>query len=73
MAKRRQPKAPVSSAPGEWHFDELPATAQEELLQRMADADVGRGVFDFDEAIADDDRLTDRILKLTHPPDSRSP
>ncbi len=53
-------------------MDELPTHLQVELRDRIEQAKRGEDLQDFDEAMADADRMTDEILAIVAP-DTRRP
>ena len=64
-AKRKAPVKPKAPASGDsWRMSDLPVSDQVELRDRLAQADRGEGLYEFDEAMAIAKRLTDRILKI---------
>ena len=55
---------------GPWRIDDLPVQLQVELRDRVEQAKRGEGLEDFDEALADAERMTEEMLAVTtrHPP-----
>ena len=62
--KRRLAKRSVLGSDLRWSIEELPAHLQVELRVRLAQAKRGEGLEDFDEALADADRMTDEMLAV---------
>ena len=48
-------------------MEDLPAKLRLELEQRLVRAERGEGLQDFDEALADADRMTEEILEIVAP------
>ncbi len=60
----KRPAATKPSAGGAWRMSELPLDLQIELLDAIEQADRGEDLMDFDEALADAERLSDEMLAV---------
>jgi hypothetical protein len=65
--KRRAAKRPVGAKPlagGAWRMSDLALDLQVELRDRIEQAERGEDLQDFDEAIADAERMSDEMLAI---------
>ena len=61
MAKSSAPKTATKRSPDrQWSIEDLPTHLQVELRDRIEQAKQGKGLKDFNEALADADRMTRR-------------
>lgn len=72
-AKAAKPRARKVAAKtpkrgGSWRLDELPVHLQVELRDRSEQAERGEDLEDFDEAMADADRMTEEMLAIVREP-----
>lgn len=64
---RRGAKRPAEAKPsagGSWRMSELPLDLQIELREGLGEAKRGEGLMDFDEAMAEAERLSDEMLAV---------
>ena len=59
--KPRRAKTLVGSSSGAW-WEDLPVSFQVELLDRLRQAKRGEDLQDFDEALAEAEKMTDQML-----------
>ena len=64
--KPKSPRSPKRRlhAGGKWRMSDLPAHLQAELRDRIEQAKRGEDLHDFDEAMAEAERMTTEILKV---------
>lgn len=60
----KRPARAKPSAGGAWRMSDLPLDLQVELRDRIEQADRGEDLQDFDEAIADGERMSDEMLAV---------
>jgi hypothetical protein len=62
--KAKRPAGAKPSVTGAWRMSDLPLHLQVELRDAIEQAKRGEGLQDFDEAIAEGDRLSDEMLSI---------
>lgn len=60
----KRPAAAKPSAGGSWRMSELPLDLQIELRDGIEQAERGEGLMDFDDAMAEAERLSDEMLAV---------